>query len=252
MITRSLTRAALLWACAWMFAACLGACLVDAPAGLTEPCAEGCNEDAKVGAPCAKAEDCAQGAACNLGFQGGYCQPPCDEGAREDGDPCGGGQGRCYETGGELGAVCLAECNPTDPASCAHPRAACVAAEATGGGVCLARCGQDADCGSGKACDGQGFCRPVLADCDGLYDVGCINDGLRCYLSPQAGPFCGAPGDATPGGECNNVAGCVADHWCVQGRCLERCDVQDPGGCGGVPSACTPLVVGARLGFCVR
>lgn len=225
---------------------------IEEPELLTQPCAEGCNESASIGSPCQKAEDCATEAFCNLGFPGGYCQVFCGEGATT-GDACGPeNAGYCLDWG-EQGAVCLGACDPNQSGDqCPHPKSRCypVAGEPNKG-ICHTRCSADQDCGDGLACDGQGFCQPVVATCDGLSNQGC-GEGLECFLSPNVGPFCGYPGETAPGQACTGVADCTSGQWCVNSRCLSKCDSSSFSSCGGVPSACRPLVSGTRLGFCIR
>lgn len=228
----------------------LVACLPEAEPALTDPCTADCNESATVGGPCVEATDCAAGDACRTDFPGGYCQGFC-EGSVDEGTPCGNDEsGVCVQADGI--PVCVGRCDPADPASCGRDVTACYElATVEGVGICHVRCASGADCSDGYACDGQGLCRPPVQTCDGLTDAGCA-DGTHCYLSAQGVPFCGLAGEAGRGAACSVVAGCVAGHWCIQGACRAKCDIDDFAACGGVPADCTPLVSGTRLGFCVR
>jgi hypothetical protein len=226
----------------------LQGCLVQEEL-LTEPCAADCNAQARLGSPCATETDCAQGMLCNLGFPGGYCQVGCEA----PGAACGAqGEGQCLSNpSGDPPGLCLARCDPNAPGSCASPQAACYPdAGGAGEGLCHLRCAAHADC-EGLACDGQGLCRPPK-ECNGLTDGGCLEDGLRCYVTANLGAWCGLPGGKAEGEACQLEADCAAGTWCLQGRCLRRCDTDDFTACGGVPARCAPLVAGNRLGFCVQ
>jgi hypothetical protein len=228
----------------------LPGCLPET-ATLTDPCASDCNDSANVGDACAEASDCAKGDACFLEFPGGYCQGFCaaDDG---QGDACGNDDsGVCVETDGEAAPACIGQCDAADPESCGRDTSACYSLEGEDVGVCYQRCASAGSCGSSMACDGQGLCRAAVSSCDALTGAGC-REGNHCYLSANGLPFCGLAGQAGAGQACAVVAGCVANHWCVQGACRKLCDIEDFSACGGVPSLCTPVVSGTRVGVCVQ
>lgn len=239
---------------AWWMAAGLAlvatlGCVPQEVEGLTEPCAEACNETAQLGSPCAEALDCNTGQACNLGFPGGYCQAQCVQGAGV-GDACGqDGQGRCLTRADGQGLACLLGCPADEVGSCTRGDLACYPVEGTEAGVCHLRCGSDEICGEQGGCDGQGLCRAAVQNCDGLTSSGCPT-GLECYLNPGLVPFCGLPGLRQPGQSCSRVADCVEGHWCVEGSCRALCAVDDFSACANRPAACRALVQGFRLGFC--
>jgi len=218
-------------------------CVGDQPL-VTEPCTEGCSASALVGAACEAATDCPEGSFCNLAFPGGYCQASCEEATF--GDPCGpGDSGVCVPDGSAF--TCLGTCEPGTPSSCARPEAACYAYANTTTGVCHIRCGRDADCGAGLACDGQGVCRALGAGCDLLTDAGCGAD-LRCMASEAGTPFCGWAGAGRSGQPCASNAICGADLICSRGVCAQRCDPEQTWACGDV-AACQPL--GGGVGACL-
>jgi len=211
---------------------------------ITEPCEEGCNENAVIGASCSVAEDCSKGSYCHLGYLEGYCQLDCEQLNR--GDVCGPeDSGVCLVGGGQ--SVCMASCSGAQDNSC-NTGTSCYTLD-DGISVCDISCSSDSDCGNGLACDGAGRCQPGVASCDELTSQGCPA-GLSCFISNAVGYFCGENGAARQGEACTNVAGCERDLWCVGGSCQPLCDVDNVYACQGIPSACLNVSRGSRAGVC--
>ena len=226
-----------------------GAC-VQQEVLLTEPCIEGCNEAAELGATCASAEDCALEQACNLAFPGGYCQGFCEEGALT-GAACGSDAGICMPTlEGEH--HCLDGCDAGTPSSCEREGFVCYPVTGTEtAGICHLQCFIDSECGEGQGCDGQGLCRFGTSACDALSNAGCP-EGMGCYMSAQGQFFCGLSGPGRLGEACATTAGCTEGLWCIEGQCQQLCEVRDLTACGNLPALCRPILRGQSLGFCRR
>jgi hypothetical protein len=147
-----------------------------------------------------------EGAICRTaadGWPGGYCTVPC-----EDRTPCdyNGVYHHCATRQGETQAYCERRClNGLD---CGRTAYTCADSQAAAGGVCIAVCSSDADCGDGTHCN--------------TYSGECVEGEV-----PTTGALTGEPCDSNAdcrSGQCATEIdpNGVPTGW-VQGYCIGNC-----------------------------
>lgn len=179
------------------------------------------------GAACSSDADC-DDASCILDeeWRDGYCTSDCA--TNED---CGE-DGTCVASGGGSN-LCLANCDPDDPASC-RPGYGCTTG--TIGTVCIPGCSSDADCEGGLECAvGSGdFGEGTCFDPDSAVGDECAEDD-ECPVGGfcLAEDFAGWPGGACITTDCDYASGmgCGEGAVCAEGNfgglCLAGCETDD-------------------------
>jgi hypothetical protein len=194
-------------------------------------------------------------------FGGGPAEGYCTQTCQKSGDcpgtgsiclkPQGATEGRCL-LGCEIGPPLNSLFDPLDDTKC-HGRENVRCQRLTAGDVCVPTCGNDAECGAGRACDlGAGVCvamatvgKPLGAECDPMAAQEECSTGLCVGGLSNGKGFCSGfctLGGSTSYGECGGtdkglclitpaVQNCPADQLCSgagdYGFCSNNCDSHD-------------------------
>lgn len=195
--------------------------------------------------PCVFDAQCpGEGAICRRnvdGYPNGYCTVPC-----EDRTPCEGlgtQNNHCVQLDGEDQAYC--EVNCINGRDCRGEGYTCLADQLSTGGLCIAVCNDDAQCGAGAVCDERtGRCVAAGSEAPGA----------------STGEPCSSP-TACASGACLPEANGWTDGYCIANCVLPmgfntntfyEGDVLPPGGCsdGGICMPFNGSFADRDLGLC--